>query len=63
MFDGILDGRNSTDNPLVVRDFLVRVERDVEVNLTRISLLSNGGVGVTDSNQYTLVLEIDICYG
>jgi hypothetical protein len=33
--NGILDGGQSTDNALVVGDVLVRIERDVEVDLWR----------------------------
>lgn len=40
MLDGVLDGRNSTDNTLIVGDILVRVERDVEVNLWKVSVYS-----------------------
>jgi hypothetical protein len=33
IFDGVLDGRGGTDNTLVIGDFLIGIERDIEVNL------------------------------
>jgi hypothetical protein len=33
MVDGVLDGRDGTGDTLGVGDVLVRVERDIEVNL------------------------------
>ncbi len=33
MVDGVLDGRDSADNALIVCDFLLRVKWDIEVDL------------------------------
>ena len=40
MVDGVLDRGKSADDALIIRDFLVRVERYVEVDLRMPSLAS-----------------------
>jgi hypothetical protein len=63
--DGILDSGQGTDNALVVGDVLVRIEGDVEVNLSRgndepLRFMVKKSDLSTYPNQDTLVLEVDI---
>jgi hypothetical protein len=64
---GILDGGQSADDALVIRDLLVGVEGDVEVDLDiAVSMHSRRNLYIvcaTYSDKNTLALEIDISNG
>jgi hypothetical protein len=64
---GIFDGGESADDALVVRDLLVGVEGDVEVDLDIVVSMRSRRtlyiVCATYSDEDTLALEIDISNG
>lgn len=60
MIYGVLDRWESTDNALVVRDLLVRVERNVEVDLVMDQQTSEERSHGTYPNEDSLVLEINV---
>ena len=63
MVDGILDGRNGADDSLVVRDLLVGVERNIEINLEYSQSSEPSYLIVTHSDQNPLVFQVDISDG
>lgn len=67
VLDGMLDGGQSTDNTLVVGDVLVRIERDVEVDLCSYASVIDRALRsllvLTYTDQDALTLEVDIANG